>query len=141
MSQPTRTSRHRLMNLKKSLKPIKKNLLHREKAFVTIRRVYSHLSELSNREILDYYQVKSVKELKAHIEHIKDVLQQEIENYKEELEKIDTCFCIDSKGECKYLYTSKKEVEKQIAYIQETKHIKLALYACPYHCGWHIHTL
>lgn len=140
MLQPTKTNKH-FMNLKKSLKPIKKDLLGREKAFITIRQVYSHLSELTNREILDYYHVKNLKELKAHIEHIKHILQQEIENYKEELEKIDTCFCIDSKGEFKYLYTTKKEVEKQIAHIQKTKYIKLDFYACPYHCGWHMHRL
>ena len=129
------------MPLKKTLKPMKKKFLNKEKAFVTIRRVYSHLSVLSDQEILDYYHVENVQALEAHIAHIKHILQQEIENYKEELAEIDTCFCVDSKGEFKSLYTSKKEAERQIVYTQKTKHIKLDLYPCPYHCGWHLYKL
>ena len=126
------------INLKKSLKPIKKQFNNKEKAYVTIRRVYTHLSELSNEEILDYYNVKSIKELEAHIEHIKNILQKQIENYEEELEEIDACFCLDSRGDFKYLYPTKKEAERQVNFSWQTKRIKLTLYTCPFHCGWHI---
>ena len=126
------------INLKKSLKPIKKKFNNKEKAYVTIRRVYTHLSELSNEEILDYYNVKSIKELEAHIEHIKNILKKQIENYEEELEEIDACFCLDSKGDFKYLYPTKKEAERQVNFSWQTKKIKLTLYTCPFHCGWHI---
>ena len=126
------------INLKKSLKPIKKKFNNKNKAYVTIRRVYTHLSELSNEEILDYYNVKSIKELEAHIEHIKNILQKQIENYEEELEEIDACFCLDSRGDFKYLYPTKKEAERQVNFSWQTKRIKLTLYPCPFHCGWHI---
>jgi len=123
---------------KKSLKPIKKNLQNRNRLFATIRHVYTHLSELSNEEILDYYNVSSLKELEVHIKHIKEILKREIENYHEEREALTTCFCVDSRGEFKYLYERKKEAEKQLQFSLKTKRVKLALYACPFHCGWHL---
>ena len=129
------------MNLKKSLKPIKKNILNKDRPFITIRRVYGHLSELTNEEILDYYHVQNIKELEKHIEQIKNILKNQIANYQEELKEIDACFCLDSKGDFKYLYPTKKEAEKQIDFTQKSKRIKLTLYPCPYHCGWHLHKL
>ena len=127
--------------IKKSLKPIKKKLQNKDKLFVTIRRVYTHLSELSNEEILDYYNVRSLKELDEHIEHVKAVLKKQTENYEEELEELDACFCVDSRGDFKYLYESKKEAEKQVLFSEKTKRVKLTLYACPFHCGWHLSKL
>ena len=126
------------MNLKKSLKSLKKNIVDRNRPFITIRRVYSHLSDLNNEEILDYYNVKSIKALEKHIEHIKEILKKQTENYQEELEEIDNCFCMDSRGDFKYLYDTKKEAERQIDYSQKTQKVKLLLYSCPYHCGWHL---
>jgi len=127
--------------MKKSLKPIKKNLQNKNRLFATIRHVYTHLSELSNEEILDYYNVSSLKELEGHIEYVKEVLKKQIENYKEELEELNTCFCVDSRREFKYLYESKKEAEQQLLFSFKTKRIKLSLYACPFHCGWHLSKL
>jgi len=124
--------------MKKSLKPIKKKIQNKDNVYKTIRRVYTHLSELSNEEILDYYNVISLKELHTHIEHIKEILKKKLENYKEELEEIDACFCLDSHGDFKYLYPTKKEAEKQVNYSWQTKRVKLSLYVCSYHCGWHL---
>ena len=124
--------------IKKSLKPIKKKLQNKDKLFVTIRRVYTHLSELSNEEILDYYNVRSLKELDIHIEHIKEVLKKQTENYEEELKELDACFCVDSLGDFKYLYESRQEAEKQVLFSHKSKRVKLTLYACPFHCGWHL---
>jgi len=124
--------------MKKSLKPIKKKIQNKDNVYRTIRRVYTHLSELSNEEILDYYNVTSLKELHAHIEHIKEILKKKLKNYEEELEEIDACFCLDSRGDVKYLYPTKKEAEKQVNYSWQTKRVKLSLYVCPYHCGLHI---
>lgn len=126
------------MNLKKSLKPIKKAFDNKNRAFVTIRRVYTHLCDLSNEEILDYYNVHNIKELEEHIEYIKDILLKQNRDDKSKLEEIDSCFCLDSRGDFKYLYTTQKEAQKQIDYTLQTKRIKLKIYACPYHCGWHI---
>ena len=129
------------MNLKKSLKPIKKNILNKHRPFITIRRVYGHLSELTDEEILDYYHVQNIKELEDHIEHIKNILKKQIANYQEELKEIDACFCLDSKGDFKYLYPTQKEAKEQIAFTKKSRQIKLALYPCPYHCGWHLQKL
>ena len=117
---------------------MKKKLQNKDKLYVTIRRVYTHLSELSNEEILDYYNVNSLKELDTHIEHVKEVLKKQTENHEEELEELDACFCVDSRGDFKYLYESKKEAEKQVLFSLKTKRVKLTLYACPFHCGWHL---
>ena len=126
------------MSLKKSLKSIKKGIVHKDKPFRTIRTLYTHLSELSNQEILDYYGVKNIKELESHIEHIKKILKHKIENYEEELKQLNGCFCFDSRGDFKYLYSTKKEAEQQANYTLKSKRIKLNIYACPYHCGWHL---
>ena len=127
--------------MKKSLKPIKKKLQNKDKLYVTIRRVYTHLSELSNEEILDYYNVTSLKELDKHIEHVKEILKKQTENYEEKLEELDACFCLDSRGDFKYLYEQKKEAENQVLFSLKTKRVKLTLYACPFHCGWHLSKL
>ena len=129
------------MNLKKSLKPIQKQLQNKNRLYHTIRHVYTHLSELSNEEILDYYKVRSLKELDEHIEHIKEVLKKESLKHEEELDALDACFCVDSRGDFKYLYEHKKEALKQIEYSKQTKGVKLTLYACPFHCGWHLSKL
>lgn len=127
------------MDLKKSLKPLKKRIQNKNKLYITIRRVYTHLSELSNEEILDYYNVTSLKELDKHIEHIKEVLKRQIKNHEEELEQMeDGCFCLDSNGDFKYLYSTKKEAEQQVKFSQKTKQITLELYPCPFHGGWHL---
>ncbi len=126
------------MNLKKSLKPIKNKLQNRNRLYHTIRGVYTHLSELSNKEILDYYNVHSLKELDTHIELIKEILKKQTEDYEVKLTELDTCFCLDSRGDFKYLYESKKEAQKQVEYSLQAKRIKLTLYACPFHCGWHL---
>lgn len=124
--------------MKKSLKPIKKKIQNKNKLYITIRHVYTHLSEFSNKEILDYYNVTSLKELDSHIEHIKELLTKQIENYEEELKQIDTCFCLDSHGDFKYLYLTQKEAQKQVEFALKTKRIKLVPYPCPFHCGWHL---
>ncbi len=124
--------------IKKSLKPIKKKLQNKDKLYHTIRRVYTHLSELSNEEILDYYNVNSLKELNKHIEHVKSILKKQIENHEEKLEELDACFCVDARGDFKYLYEHKKEAEQQVLFSLKTKRVKLTLYACPFHCGWHL---
>ena len=126
------------MNLKKSLKSLKKELDNKNNLFNTIKQVYTHLSELTNEEILDYYNVRSLRELEVHIDHIKNILKKQIENYEEELEEIDSCFCLDSRGDFKYLYPSKKDALKQANHTWQTRRIKLTLYPCPYHCGWHL---
>lgn len=110
----------------------------KEKIFITIRAVYTHLSDLSNEEILDYYQVETLSELHAHIEHVKKVLKKQTENYEEARQELDTCFCVDSRGDFKYLYSSKKEAEQQVQFLLKSKGVKLTLYACPFHCGWHV---
>ena len=126
------------MNLKKSLKPIKQRLYSKHQAYTTIRQVYTHLDAFSDAEILNYYQVKDVKGLAAHIEHIKNILKNKVDNYQEALDEIDTCFCKDSQKNFKYLYTTQKEALRQQVYTQTTKCIKLKIYPCPYHCGWHL---
>jgi hypothetical protein len=125
------------MSLKKSLKTIRKSIVQKNTIFRTIRHVYTHLDDLSNEEILDYYGLGTIQELENHVEKIKVILLNcEINNNS--IETLDSCFCMDSRKEFKYLYSSKKDAERQIAFSRQHKGIKLKLYACPYHCGWHL---
>lgn len=126
------------MNGKKSLQAIKKKLKNRHNAFHTIRNVYTHLSDFTNQEILDYYNVNSLLELTQHLEYLKKRVKERHENYEEEIQELDTCFCQDSKGDFKYLYLTQKEAQAQLDYSLKTKRIKLKMYPCPYHCGWHL---
>lgn len=126
------------MSLKKTLKPIRKKMVQKDNVFKTIRQVYSHLYEFSNEEILDYYHIKSIKELDAHIEHIKSILLERTDNYKEELEVLDSCFCTDSHGNFKDLYPVQKEAEQKVKLLYKEQRIKLKFYPCPYDCGWHL---
>ena len=125
------------MNLKKSLKSIRKSIVHKNTVFRTIRHVYTHLDDLTNEEILEYYGLGSIQELESHVENIKVILLNR-EIIKNDIELLDSCFCMDSRKEFKYLYTTKKDAQQQIAYSRQHKGIKLKLYACPYHCGWHL---
>jgi len=117
---------------------MKKELRKTNNSFHIIRNVYTHLSDFSNEEILDYYNVESLSELKKHIEVIKEKLKNQQGNYEEEIQELDTCFCLDSRGDFKYLYLRKQEAEAQIKHTSMTKGLKLKLYPCPYHCGWHL---
>ncbi|HHS93257.1 MAG TPA: hypothetical protein ENK82_07910 [Campylobacterales bacterium] len=126
------------MNGKKSLNALKKKLKNQHNAFATIRNVYGHLSYFTNQEILDYYNVSSLAELNEHLEYLKKSLKEKNSNYEETLQELDSCFCLDSKGDFKYLYITKKEDQAQLNYSWKSKKIKLKLYACPYHCGWHL---
>ena len=123
---------------KKISKAYKKSIQKKNNVYVTIRQVYTHLSELSNDEILDYYHVESIKELENHIEHIKEILLKRVGNYKEELEEIDTCFCTDRNGNFKDLYLQQKKAEQKVTLLYKEQRIKLKLYPCPYDCGWHL---
>jgi len=125
------------MNLKKSLKSIRKTIVYKHNIFKTIKHVYTHLDDLSNREILNYYGIESIQELESHVEKIKEILLKHEMN-RSDIEPVESCFCMDSSKEFKYLYSSKKDAQRQILYSHKQKGIKLKLYSCPYHCGWHL---
>jgi len=126
------------MNLKKALSPLKKKLQTQSKTYQTIRRVYPHLEDLSDEEILSYYHVPNLQALHEHITYLQTLLKNKHANYHAELEKMQGCFCQDAKGDFKYLYPTKKEAEAQMLHIRKTKHILLTIYPCPYHMGWHL---
>ncbi len=123
--------------LKKSLKSIRKTIVYNDNIFKIIKHIYNHLDSLTNYEILDYYGLNSPKELEKHVEKIKNILLKD-EISKDEIKDVDSCFCMDRYKEFKYLYKTKKEAEKQIDYSYQYKRVKLKIYPCPYHCGWHI---
>ena len=126
------------MNLKKSLKNIRKDLIKKHNIFKTIKHVYPHLEELSNSEILNYYDLNSIKLLEVHVETIQKILLNRENNYQKELQELNACFCLDGHGDFKYIYQTKKEALRQIEYSWKTKRVKLTVYTCPYHCGWHL---
>jgi hypothetical protein len=92
----------------------------------------------TDKEILKYYHVDNIEELEEHIESIKKTLLYDNQSKRDKLEDIDSCFCLDSRKEFKYLYKSRKDAQKQIEYTYKSKKIRLKLYPCPYHLGWHL---
>jgi predicted ATP-binding protein involved in virulence len=126
------------MNLKKTLKPIKKKLLYKNNIFKTIKHVYPHLSDLTHKEILDYYQLESAQLLERHVEKIKEIFINNKQDYKENIEELDACFCTDREDDFKDLYHTQREANRRINIFYKEQRVKLKLYPCPYNCGWHL---
>ena len=126
------------MNLKKTLKPLKKKIIEKNSIFRTIKHVYPQLSDLTNKEILHYYELGSVRELEGHVEKIKNILLQSEHGYQENLEELDACFCTNRADEFKDLYHTQREAHRKINLLYKEQRVKLKLYPCPYNCGWHL---
>lgn len=122
------------MHLKKSLQSIKNELVQNEEILKALQKSYPHLAHLSENQILNYFNVKSIQELDGHIERIKE--SQEPQNLT--VQKNEICSCTDSHGQTKDLYDSEVSAKEQIRKLSKEKRLQLSIYICPYGCGWHL---
>ncbi len=113
-------------------KALKQQLSEEEEAFYLIKRKYSHLADMSEEDILLYYNCHSRSDIVQYVEQLKiDVF---IEKDMDEI----FCSCTDSNGNTKYLYIHKKEAEEARIASQREQNITLKIYACPTSRGWHL---
>ncbi len=118
--------------MKKSLLPLKKRLIEKEEMLKKLHHLYPHLSHFTEKQLLHYFNVNALEELKTHIEQAILLL------HARPKEVLKTCSCIDSSGQLKDLYMSEELAIQQRDKIEEEKRIQLNIYLCPYKCGWHL---
>ncbi len=118
--------------MKKSLRVIKNDIIKKEETLKALQKIHPHLVNLSEIEILAYFNVKTIPELEQHsiesTQSYDDVLIQDTQ----------LCSCTDSKGQAKDLYTSEEFAQKEANALTAQKRVKLKVYLCPDHCGWHL---
>lgn len=122
------------MHLEKSLQALKNKLIRNEEILKILQKSYPHLTQLSENQILNYFNVKSIQELDGHIERIK--ASHESQNLT--VQKNEICSCTDSNGRTKDLYDSEVSAKEQIRKLSKEKRVQLSVYSCPYGYGWHL---
>lgn len=123
------------MNLEKSLQTIKNSIVKNEEILKVLRKSHPHLNTLSEKQILDYFNVHTIYELHDHITQIQE--SQDTHN-NHTVQKNEICCCTDSNGQIKDLYDSEISAKEQINKILKEKRVQLSIYICPYGCGWHL---
>ena len=121
--------------MKKSLQTLKNYLTDKEKNFKVLQNIYPHLSHLTEAQILTYFEVTTIVELKQHLKEatISD-LDQHIENTQQ-------CSCSNSKNQPKDLYASQQIAQKEADKLSTYNKVKLKVYLCPSGYGWHLSKL
>ncbi len=120
------------MNIKKSLQTLKTDLARKEATLKRLHNHYPHLAEFSEEEILAYFHLSTIDELKVHIQDsIKTSTDDEIHHNA-------LCNCKDSKGELKDLYDTQEDAEQQADLIMTHQMLRLKVYPCPSGNGWHL---
>jgi diadenosine tetraphosphate (Ap4A) HIT family hydrolase len=118
--------------IKKSLQTLKSDISNKESLLGIIRNHYPHLSELTQDELLAYFELTTFDQLKEHIEnslHTTSVTDNDTNDF---------CKCMDSNGEFKVLYETDRLAQKQADQLMIDKNIELRVYRCPYGYGWHL---
>lgn len=118
--------------MKKSLRVIKNNIIKKEETLKALQKIHPHLVNLSEIEILAYFNVKTIPELEQHI-------KESTQPYDDiPVQDTQWCSCTDSKGQPKDLYASEEFAKKETNKLTAQKRVKLKVYPCPDHCGWHL---
>lgn len=122
------------MNLEQSLQAIKTDLAKKEEILNGLKKIYPHLSYLSETQILTYFKVESILELNEHSKCIKVSTQV---NDKLSVQENDICSCTDSKGQPKDVYHSEASAQ-EVMMLSRQKKLQLSVYICPDGGGWHL---
>jgi len=119
-------------HIKKSLQALKSDLAYKETLLKTIQKHYPHLSNFSQEELLAYFELDTLSELKVYIED-------SVRTFSED-EIADTilCTCKDGKGEFKMLYETEALAQEQAEISKMQPGVSLKVYPCPYGSGWHL---
>ena len=124
------------MNLEKSLQAIKTDLANKEATLKTIQQNHPHLADITEEQILIYFQVTSIYELDKYIKQLKESTLHHDDNLSTQESNI--CSCTDSNGEPKNIYHSEASAQEEADTLSRQKKFQLSLYLCPYGCGWHL---
>ena len=123
-----------LQEYKKTLKIIKKDIIQEKEILTKIKRVHKHLSHLSSSQILKYFNLSSISDLKE-FSNIKVDIKDTEQNY---LDDIYSCICTDRDNNSKELYLSQKEAILEAFRLSNQNNIKISIYPCRYTYGWHL---
>lgn len=123
------------MDLKKSLQAIKNDIVRSEEILKLLQKSHPHLANLSENQILNYFNVNTIDELHGYIQQIK--ASQEA-RYDLSVQKNKICSCRDSHGEIKNLYDSETSAQAEANALYGRNTLKLSVYRCPYGSGWHL---
>jgi multidrug resistance efflux pump len=123
------------MHFEKSLQSLKADLANKETTLKAIQTHYPHLSNLSEKQILSYFEVDTVDALSTHINTTKPYTKNE-DHHRER--NISLCSCTDAQRKAKDLYESEESAKEQISKLPKEKRLQLSVYRCPYGCGWHL---
>jgi hypothetical protein len=118
--------------LEKSLQAMKNGIAKKEETLKALQKTYPHLSHLPDAQILAYFDVDTIPELKKHIKES----TQPHDNLTEQ--DIDICSCTDSKGQPKDLYNSEESAQREANALATQKRLQLKVYPCPDGYGWHL---
>jgi hypothetical protein len=117
--------------LKKSLQILKNNIAKKEETLKALQNTYPHLAHLSETQLLAYFKVNTMDELKKHIKVIKSSIHHDHP-------ESPSCSCTDSRGQAKDLYIAEEFAQKEAETLTIQKRVKLKVYSCPDGCGWHL---
>ena len=123
------------MDFKKSFQALKADLSSKETTLKTLQKYYPHLKQLSEKEILAYFHVSTIDELKEHIQHTKKL---SISTPGHTINDSTICSCIDAKGVLKDLYNTQELAQEEADELIKHKRLNLRVYPCPYGYGWHL---
>lgn len=123
------------MKQDKSLHAIKNDIAKKEKILKSLQKTHPHLKQLSEKQMLAYFDLQSINELSAYITNLEEPIlinNNLIDN------KHPICSCIDSNGQAKDLYDSEESAQKKATVFVGPKKLQLKVYICPNGCGWHL---
>ncbi len=121
--------------MKKSLRSLKNSLTDKEKTLKSLWNIYPHLSHLTEVEILIYFEVETIIELKQHLKE-STILHLDLE-----IKNSDQCSCSNSKNQPKDIYVSQEIAQKEADRLSMHNKVKLKVYLCPSRYGWHLSKL
>ena len=123
------------MNLEKSLQAIKTDLGRKEEILKALKKIYPHLSYLSETQILTYFKVDSILELNEYSKRIKESTHP---HSNLSVQKNAICSCTDSKGQPKDVYHSEAFSQEEANRLSGQNKLQLSVYICPDGSGWHL---
>lgn len=120
------------MNIKKSLQTLKDDLARKESILKSIQNHHPHLAKFSEEEVLAYFHLTTIEDLK---EYIQNSIKTSNEN---EMNHNTLCSCKNSNGEFKELYNTHELAQHGADKLMIYQRVKLRIYPCPYGNGWHL---
>ena len=116
------------------LKNLKRQQEEEKKSISKIKRLFPHLSNMSKKDLLHYFNCMSSSELIKISYSLSEI--DSLSHKKDKDENI--CKCKDANGVPKTLYETQDEAEQVKTYVYNERKVRLAIYTCPISIGWHL---